>query len=116
MQNRHGSIVAATGERLMDVWNLHTTRRAAGGMMERWEKRWSNNVTRYENLECVKLILPWSTPAMRYCTLCTSNDTFPVSGNSLSGSPETQLRVCHDFFVSQAFLPHRARFPYLGRG
>src|SRR5690348_11013992 len=38
-------------------WELVTVRRAAGGMMERWEQRWKNNVARYANLECVKLIL-----------------------------------------------------------
>ena len=37
-------------------------------MMERWEGRWSNNVKRYEDLSCAKLILPWSTPSMRFCT------------------------------------------------
>lgn len=42
--------------------------RKAGGMMQRWAVRWSNNVNRYENLSCVKLILPWSTPSMRFCT------------------------------------------------
>lgn len=47
---------------------LLIAKRAAGGMMKRWQKRWSNNVVRYVNLECVKVILPWSTPAMRFCT------------------------------------------------
>ena len=37
-------------------------------MMDRWLTRWKNNVERYVNLECVKLILPWSTPSMRFCT------------------------------------------------
>ena len=36
--------------------------------MDRWEQRWSDNVDRYINLKCVKLILPWSTPDMRFCT------------------------------------------------
>ena len=49
-------------------WELVVVRRAAGGMIERWEQRWKNNLLRYLNLECVKLILPWSTPAMRFCT------------------------------------------------
>lgn len=49
-------------------WELVVVRRKAGGMMERWEQRWHNNVVRYINLECVKLILPWSTPSMRFCT------------------------------------------------
>ncbi|MDS9918446.1 phosphoadenosine phosphosulfate reductase family protein [Pseudomonas aeruginosa] len=49
-------------------WELLVVKRAAGGLMERWEARWARCVERYENLECVKLILPWSTPAMRFCT------------------------------------------------
>lgn len=49
-------------------WELKTVARKAGGMMERWQSRWKNNVERYNNLSCVKLILPWSTPSMRFCT------------------------------------------------
>jgi 3'-phosphoadenosine 5'-phosphosulfate sulfotransferase (PAPS reductase)/FAD synthetase len=37
-------------------------------MIERWETRWRNNVQRYADLACMKLILPWSTPSMRFCT------------------------------------------------
>jgi 3'-phosphoadenosine 5'-phosphosulfate sulfotransferase (PAPS reductase)/FAD synthetase len=47
---------------------LIVVRRQAGDMMDRWLQRWSNNVDRYAELECVKLILPWSTPAQRFCT------------------------------------------------
>lgn len=47
---------------------LVIVKREAGGLMERWQKRWADNVKRYVNLECVKVILPWSTPAMRFCT------------------------------------------------
>ena len=47
---------------------LVIVRREAGGLMERWQKRWKDNVDRYVNLNCVKVILPWSTPAMRFCT------------------------------------------------
>ena len=47
---------------------LLVVRRPAGGMMKRWQGRWANNVRRYANLECVKVILPWSTPSMRFCT------------------------------------------------
>lgn len=47
---------------------LITVKRKAGDMMDRWEGRWSNNVARYESLACVKMILPWSTPSMRFCT------------------------------------------------
>lgn len=59
-----------TCQRLADRLGLEliVVRRAAGGMMKRWQGRWANNVRRYVNLECVKVILPWSTPSMRFCT------------------------------------------------
>lgn len=53
--------------RRLDI-DLVIVRRKAGDMMARWEKRWENNVARYSDLSCVKLILPWSTPSMRFCT------------------------------------------------
>lgn len=49
-------------------WELIVVARKAGDMMARWEGRWKSNVARYQALECVKLILPWSTPSMRFCT------------------------------------------------
>lgn len=60
----------ASCERLSDSLGveLSIVSRVKGGMMERWEQRWYDNVERYANLECVKLILPWSTPDMRFCT------------------------------------------------
>lgn len=59
-----------TCERLAERLGLEliVVRREAGDMMDRWLVRWRNNVARYEQLECVKLILPWSTPSMRFCT------------------------------------------------
>ena len=47
---------------------LMVVRRKAGDMMDRWLGRWSNNLARYADLSCVKVILPWSTPSMRFCT------------------------------------------------
>lgn len=47
---------------------LVVVRRKAGDMMDRWLVRWENNVERYADLSCVKVILPWSTPSMRFCT------------------------------------------------
>lgn len=47
---------------------LMVVRRPAGDMLDRWLTRWANNVERYASLSCVKLILPWSTAAMRFCT------------------------------------------------
>jgi 3'-phosphoadenosine 5'-phosphosulfate sulfotransferase (PAPS reductase)/FAD synthetase len=55
-------VAAATGLDLVIV------RRTAGDMMDRWLSRWDANLRRYAALECVKLILPWSTPSMRFCT------------------------------------------------
>jgi 3'-phosphoadenosine 5'-phosphosulfate sulfotransferase (PAPS reductase)/FAD synthetase len=47
---------------------LVVVRRKAGDMLSRWQKRWENNVLRYRELACVRLILPWSTASMRFCT------------------------------------------------
>ncbi|MDX5929736.1 hypothetical protein [Acidiphilium acidophilum] len=46
-------------------WELVVVRRKAGDLLHRWEARWTNNVARYASLECVQMILPWSTPALR---------------------------------------------------
>jgi 3'-phosphoadenosine 5'-phosphosulfate sulfotransferase (PAPS reductase)/FAD synthetase len=48
--------------------DLVIVRRQAGDMMDRWLSRWDANVHRYVELQCVKLILPWSTPSTRFCT------------------------------------------------
>lgn len=47
---------------------LMVVKRKAGDLMDRWQVRWQHNLERYRQLQCVKLILPWSTPAMRFCT------------------------------------------------
>lgn len=49
-------------------WELMVVRRTAGDLLARWQGRWAANARRYAELECVKLILPWSTPALRFCT------------------------------------------------
>lgn len=49
-------------------WELMVVRRSAGDLMQRWESRWAANLQRYQDLSCVTLILPWSTPALRFCT------------------------------------------------
>ncbi|WP_247391843.1 phosphoadenosine phosphosulfate reductase family protein [Ralstonia pseudosolanacearum] len=49
-------------------WDLMIVQRKAGDLLARWQGRWANNVARYVDLSCVKLILPWSTPSMRFCT------------------------------------------------
>src|SRR5690242_8359761 len=47
---------------------LIVVKRKAGDLMDRWLVRWQHNLERYCQLQCVKMILPWSTPAMRFCT------------------------------------------------
>src|SRR5690349_10925823 len=47
---------------------LMVFKRKAGDLMDRWLVRWQHNLERYRQLQCVKMILPWSTPAMRFCT------------------------------------------------
>lgn len=47
---------------------LIVVHRAAGDLMDRWEARWQSSVRRYADLETVTLVLPWSTPSMRFCT------------------------------------------------
>jgi len=47
---------------------LIVVRRETGDLVDRWRSRWENNVRRYAELSCVKLILPWSTASMRFCT------------------------------------------------
>ena len=37
-------------------------------MLERWEKRRVDNTFRFENLERVKLLSPWSSADMKFCT------------------------------------------------
>ena len=61
---------APTCARLADRLGVElvTVRREAGDLMDRWLVRWKNNVARFEALSCVRLILPWSTASMRFCT------------------------------------------------
>ena len=47
---------------------LIVVHRKTGDMMDRWLQRWRDNVRRYAALSCVTIILPWSTPGMRFCT------------------------------------------------
>ncbi|KZC32634.1 MULTISPECIES: phosphoadenosine phosphosulfate reductase domain-containing protein [unclassified Rhodanobacter] len=49
-------------------WELIVVHRAAGDMLDRWESRWVSRSEAYARLETVLLTLPWSTPALRFCT------------------------------------------------
>lgn len=39
-------------------WELVVVRHNAGDMLARWQGRWANNLVRYRDLSCVKIILP----------------------------------------------------------
>jgi 3'-phosphoadenosine 5'-phosphosulfate sulfotransferase (PAPS reductase)/FAD synthetase len=47
---------------------LVVVRREKGDMMDRWWQRQADNLDRYINLKLVQVLLPWSTPGMRFCT------------------------------------------------
>lgn len=47
---------------------LIVVRRQDVDLLARWQKRWASNLRRYIALECVTLIVPWSTPSLRFCT------------------------------------------------
>ncbi|HHH9443097.1 TPA: phosphoadenosine phosphosulfate reductase family protein [Pseudomonas aeruginosa] len=49
-------------------WELLVVSGGSGDMMDRWLTRWENNLSRYKDLKCVQLILPWSTASLRFCT------------------------------------------------
>jgi 3'-phosphoadenosine 5'-phosphosulfate sulfotransferase (PAPS reductase)/FAD synthetase len=59
-----------TCERLADRLGIEliVVRRQHGDLLDRFRERWESNVRRYGELYCVKLILPWPTARMRYCT------------------------------------------------
>lgn len=47
---------------------LYVVQREKGDLVERWQSRWDANCRRYGELLCMKVILPWSTAGMRFCT------------------------------------------------
>ncbi len=47
---------------------LIVVRRKQGDMLERWEQRWHNNLTRYHHLETITLLSPFSSAQWRFCT------------------------------------------------
>lgn len=68
---------------------LLIVRRAAGGMMQRWLTRWERNKKRYADLSCAKIILPWSTPAMRFCT--SELKSAPIAAALVRRFPGTRI-------------------------
>lgn len=70
-------------------WELVVVSRPAGGLMDRWLVRWENNVRRYIDLSCVQLILPWSTPGMRFCT--SESKSSPIRSNLKKMYPDYNI-------------------------
>lgn len=63
--------------------------RQAGDLLDRWRVRWANNVRRYSELSCVKLILPWSTASMRFCT--SEMKTATIAGDLVRRFPQQTI-------------------------
>lgn len=68
---------------------LVTVRRKQGGLMERWEGRWTSNVARYRQLSTVTLVPCWSTPRMRFCT--SEGKTTPIQSELKRWSPHLPI-------------------------
>ncbi|GGD82330.1 phosphoadenosine phosphosulfate reductase domain-containing protein [Croceicoccus mobilis] len=47
---------------------LTVVRRKAGGLIERWQDRWSRSQARYRDLLTYQLISPFSSASLRFCT------------------------------------------------
>ncbi len=88
-------------------WELIIVRRAAGGMMQRWSVRWQNNVQRYKDLSCVSLILPWSTPSMRFCTSELKNA--PIRSELRRRFPTSN--IVNATGIRREESPNRAKMP-----
>lgn len=86
---------------------LMVVRRQAGDMLDRWRGRWSNNVGRYRDLSCVKLILPWSTPSMRFCT--SELKAAPLASALRKRFPEQN--IVNVVGIRREESPNRSRMP-----
>jgi hypothetical protein len=64
----HSYDVAITPEIERALAELLVLRRGPGGLLARWRQRWENNKQRYARLECVRVIMPWSSAGARFCT------------------------------------------------
>ncbi len=86
---------------------LMVVRRDKGDLLDRWHVRWENNVRRYAELSCVKLIMPWSTASMRFCT---SELKTAVISRALVGRFPNQVIISASGIRRQE-SPNRARAP-----
>jgi 3'-phosphoadenosine 5'-phosphosulfate sulfotransferase (PAPS reductase)/FAD synthetase len=96
---------------------LIVTRRNSGDLMTRWEQRWDNCLTRYVDLSCVRLILPWSTPSMRFCTseLKTAQICSTLSKRFPKQAIISVTGIRHDESRSRSLMPCSQAQPKLCR-
>lgn len=92
-------------------------RRTAGDLMARWEVRWANSLVRYQALSCVKLILPWSTPGMRFCTSEMKTDVIcaEMSRRFPGRAILSVTGIRHQESPARAKMPISQRQPKLSR-
>jgi len=97
-------------------WELLTCARKAGGMMHRWRGRWASSTRRYINMETVSVVLPWSTPSMRFCTSELKVDPItsalkkrfgrvPIINVTGVRGEESKARACQPISAKGAKLP-----------
>jgi len=82
-------------------------RRDRGDLLDRWQVRWENNVRRYAELSCVKLIMPWSTASMRFCT--SELKTAVISRALVDRFPDQMILSASG--IRRQESPNRARAP-----
>jgi len=56
---------------------------------DRFYNRWERNLARYRDLACVRLILPWSTPSMKFCT--SEAKAAPISSTLVKRYPHQTI-------------------------
>ena len=87
--------------------DLLVVRRESGDLLDRWHVRWENNIRRYAELRCVKLIMPWSAASMRFCT---SELKTAVIGRALVERFPNQI-ILSASGIRRQESPNRARAP-----
>jgi len=85
---------------------LIVVRRKNGDMMDRWVTRWKNNVERYNLLQCVKVILPWSAASMRLCT--SELKTAIICRDLVERYPKLVIINAAGIGIWQGFVPRTA--------
>ncbi|TXG82789.1 MAG: hypothetical protein E6R14_06465 [Thermomicrobiales bacterium] len=96
---------------------LIVVRRRAGGLIERWQSRWEANCRRYQNLDCVTLVMPWSSAVWRLCTseLKTAQIASEIRRRHPTGSVISATGIRREESPSRARRPVSCQEPKLSR-